>query len=169
VFVVVVRVYDRVSLSRSNWRPNLSRGASAAKPGALSLVPSAEPAALRQESWSDPGQFDVWRIGVRRTVLTHVAEFVANRCAAELDEAGVEVAGDILLNFLTGGKCLRDGQFRTALVSRDIIGQAKGMLRERFNIDAAEAFRLLTRLSQDSNTRVAQLAEQVVAGDHAPR
>ena len=78
-----------------------------AKPGALSLVPSAEPAALRQESWSDPGQFDVWRIGVRRTVLTHVAEFVAHRCAAELDEAGVAVAGDILLNFLTGGKCLR--------------------------------------------------------------
>jgi geranylgeranyl diphosphate synthase, type I len=78
-----------------------------AKPGALSLVPSAEPAALRQESWSDPGQFDVWRIGVRRRVLTHVAEFVANRCATELDEAGVEVAGDILRNFLTGGKCLR--------------------------------------------------------------
>ncbi len=78
-----------------------------AKPGALSLVPSTEPAALRQESWSDPGQFDAWRIGVRRTVLTHVAEFVANRCAAQLYEAGVEVAGDILLNFLTAGKCLR--------------------------------------------------------------
>lgn len=78
-----------------------------AKPGALSLVSSTEPAALRQESWSDPGQFDAWRIGVRRTVLTHVAEFVANRCAAELYEAGVEVAGDILLNFVTGGKCLR--------------------------------------------------------------
>jgi geranylgeranyl diphosphate synthase type I len=79
-----------------------------AKPGALSLVPSAEPASLPQESWSDPSQFDVWRIGVRRTVLTHVAEFVANRCAVRLDEAGVEVAAsDILLNFLTGGKCVR--------------------------------------------------------------
>jgi geranylgeranyl diphosphate synthase, type I len=78
-----------------------------AKPGALSLVPSAEPASLRQESWSDPSQFDVWRIGLRQNVLTHVAEFVANRCATELDKAGVEVAGDILLNFLTGGKCLR--------------------------------------------------------------
>ncbi|MBV8182876.1 MAG: polyprenyl synthetase family protein [Mycobacterium sp.] len=85
-------------------------GASVAKPvalGALSLAPSTEPVSLHQESWSDPGQFDVWRIGLRRTVLTHVAEFVANRCAADLDEAGVEVAGDILLNFLTGGKCLR--------------------------------------------------------------
>jgi geranylgeranyl diphosphate synthase, type I len=77
------------------------------KLGALSLVPSAESAAPRQENWSDPGQFDVWRIGVRRTVLTHVAEFVANQCAAELATAGIEVAGDILLNFLTGGKCVR--------------------------------------------------------------
>jgi len=73
----------------------------------LSLVPSAEPTELAQKSWSDLGRFDAWRIGVRRTVLTHVAEFVANRCAAELQQAGVEVAGDILMHFLTGGKCLR--------------------------------------------------------------
>ena len=73
----------------------------------LSLAPSAQPAELDQESWSDPAQFDVWRIGLRRKVLTHVTEFVADRCAAELDESGVEVAGDILVNFVTGGKCLR--------------------------------------------------------------
>jgi geranylgeranyl diphosphate synthase, type I len=78
-----------------------------AKLGALSLVPSEDPAAPRQQSWSDPAQFDEWRTGVRRTVLSHVAEFVTSRCAAELDEAGVEVAGDILLNFVNGGKCLR--------------------------------------------------------------
>ena len=30
----------------------------------------------------------------------------------------------------------RDQQFRSALVSRDIIGQAKGMLMERFDVDA---------------------------------
>ena len=35
----------------------------------------------------------------------------------------------------------RDQQFRSALVSRDIIGQAKGRLMERFDIDADEAFR----------------------------
>ncbi|MDT5168754.1 MAG: geranylgeranyl diphosphate synthase, type [Mycobacterium sp.] len=74
---------------------------------ALSLAPSAQPADLDQESWSDPAQFDVWRIGLRSKVLTHVTEFVANRCAAGLDESGVEVAGDILVNFVTGGKCLR--------------------------------------------------------------
>jgi geranylgeranyl diphosphate synthase, type I len=75
--------------------------------GALSLAPSAEPAALRQESWSESRRFDLWRIGLRRNVLSYVAEFVTTRCAAELDEAGIEVAGDILLNFIAGGKCLR--------------------------------------------------------------
>jgi len=74
---------------------------------ALSSAPSAQPCEPNQQSWSDPTQFDMWRIGLRRKVLTHVAEFVSERCAAELDESGVEVAGDILLKFVTGGKCLR--------------------------------------------------------------
>jgi len=60
----------------------------------------------------------------------------------------------------------RDQQFRTALVSRDIIGQAKGMLMEHLGIDAAVAFGLLKRFSQESNTPVAQVAQQVVDGDH---
>ena len=60
----------------------------------------------------------------------------------------------------------RDQQFRTALVSRDIIGQAKGMLMERFDIDAAAAFGLLKRVSQESNTPIAAIAQRVIAGDH---
>ena len=74
---------------------------------ALSSAPSAQTADLNQQSCSDRTQFDVWRIGLRRKVLTQVTEFVSERCAAELDESGVEVAGDILLTFVTGGKCLR--------------------------------------------------------------
>src|SRR5277367_3449134 len=102
-----------MSLSRTGWwRPDPSRGASVGEARLLSLVPPAQPvgldqASLDQEKWSDPGQFDVWRIGLRRKVLTHVTEFVAERSAVELDDSGVEVAGDILLNFVTGGKCLR--------------------------------------------------------------
>jgi hypothetical protein len=47
------------------------------------------------------------RGSLRRAVLTHIAEFVAEQCAAELGGAGVEVAGDILMEFVAGGKCLR--------------------------------------------------------------
>jgi hypothetical protein len=57
-------------------------------------------------------------------------------------------------------------QLRRALESRDIICQAKGMLMERFDIDAGAAFGLLTRLSQESNTRVALVAQTLVDLDH---
>lgn len=54
-------------------------------------------------------------------------------------------------------------QFQSALASRDTIGQAKGILMERFNIDATAAFDLLTRLSQESNVTVAQIARQLAS------
>jgi transcriptional regulator with GAF, ATPase, and Fis domain len=56
----------------------------------------------------------------------------------------------------------RDEQFRSALASRDIIGQAKGMLMERFKIDSVQAFELLKRLSQSSNTPLAEVARDIV-------
>jgi AmiR/NasT family two-component response regulator len=56
----------------------------------------------------------------------------------------------------------RDDQFRSALESRDIIGQAKGMLMERFHIDAVHAFELLKRLSQESNLQLVEVARQLV-------
>ncbi len=74
---------------------------------ALSLAPSAAPAELGKQTWSDPAQFEVWRIELRQKVLAQLGDFVAGRCAAELAESGVEVAGDILLDFVAGGKCLR--------------------------------------------------------------
>ncbi|MBV8965359.1 MAG: GAF and ANTAR domain-containing protein, partial [Mycobacteriaceae bacterium] len=63
----------------------------------------------------------------------------------------------------------RSEQFHGALASRDIIGQAKGMLMERFNITAVQAFDLLTKLSQNSNTPVAQIARRLVYADHPPQ
>jgi geranylgeranyl diphosphate synthase, type I len=74
---------------------------------ALSLVPVAKHETLTSGSWADPDHFDTWRSDMRRAVLRRVEEFVAERCAADLDGAGVEVAGDILMNFVSGGKCLR--------------------------------------------------------------
>lgn len=60
----------------------------------------------------------------------------------------------------------RQRQFRCALASRDIIGQAKGRLMERFHVDAAAAFQLIKRLSQESNTAVAEIAQRLVEADH---
>ncbi|MEW5810856.1 MAG: GAF and ANTAR domain-containing protein [Actinomycetota bacterium] len=56
----------------------------------------------------------------------------------------------------------RQQQFRNALASRDLIGQAKGILMERFGVDAVAAFELLRRLSQDSNTKLVDVAERLI-------
>jgi transcriptional regulator with GAF, ATPase, and Fis domain len=53
-------------------------------------------------------------------------------------------------------------QFQSALASRDIIGQANGMIMERFSVDAVRAFDLLKKLSQDSNTPVASICARLV-------
>ncbi|WP_134147986.1 GAF and ANTAR domain-containing protein [Mycobacteroides salmoniphilum] len=56
----------------------------------------------------------------------------------------------------------RESQWVSALASRDIIGQAKGMLMERFNIGAAQAFTLIRQLSQESNTKLVDVARAIV-------
>ncbi|PZU02974.1 MAG: antitermination regulator [Gordonia sp. (in: high G+C Gram-positive bacteria)] len=53
-----------------------------------------------------------------------------------------------------------------ALESRDLIGQAKGMLMERFAIDAAQAFGVLRELSQDTNVPVVDICGRLVNADH---
>lgn len=54
-----------------------------------------------------PEDQESWRAGLRRAVLSHVTRFVSSRCADALGPCGVDVAGDILLEFVDGGKCLR--------------------------------------------------------------
>ena len=57
----------------------------------------------------------------------------------------------------------RDEQFKRALSSRDVIGQAKGMIMERYDVDAVQAFELLRKLSQDSNVPLIRVATELVA------
>lgn len=56
-----------------------------------------------------------------------------------------------------------EAQFDAALSSRDVIGQAKGIIMERFQVNSTAAFNLLTRLSQESNTKLVDIARSLVA------
>ncbi|WP_085095375.1 GAF and ANTAR domain-containing protein [Mycobacterium paraense] len=56
----------------------------------------------------------------------------------------------------------RERQFKAALATRDVIGQAKGMIMERFGVDAARAFAMLTAISQQTNTPLRELATRLV-------
>jgi len=53
-------------------------------------------------------------------------------------------------------------QLESALSTRDRIGQAKRIIMERFSVDDVRAFEMLRRLSQDSNTRLIDVAQRVI-------
>jgi transcriptional regulator with GAF, ATPase, and Fis domain len=57
---------------------------------------------------------------------------------------------------------------REALVARDVIGQAKGILMATRNVDADGAFGLLVRASQSQNTKLRKLAEEVARTRQLP-
>lgn len=57
---------------------------------------------------------------------------------------------------------LEVAQLREALQSRDVIGQAKGILMERRGISADEAFGVLRSASQSLNVKLAQIAQTLV-------
>ena len=42
------------------------------------------------------------------------------------------------------------------------IGQAKGIIMERFNVDDVRAFEMLRELSQNTNTRLIDIALRVI-------
>ena len=53
---------------------------------------------------------------------------------------------------------------RRALETRSIIGQAHGILMERYHLDSDAAFALLKRLSSMNELKVSRISEQLVAG-----
>jgi GAF domain-containing protein len=63
----------------------------------------------------------------------------------------------------------RDEQFKRALASRDTIGQAKGMIMERYAVDAVQAFAVLRKVSQDSNVPLIQIASELITTAGSPQ
>lgn len=56
----------------------------------------------------------------------------------------------------------------TALVNRTIIGQAEGILMERFGIDGDRAFHVLRRVSSHTNLKLAQVATELIETRQLP-
>ncbi|MGY1621711.1 ANTAR domain-containing protein [Geodermatophilus sp. SYSU D00965] len=48
-----------------------------------------------------------------------------------------------------------------AITSRDVIGQAKGILMERYELNADQAFPVLARVSQQTNRRLVDIADEL--------
>jgi AmiR/NasT family two-component response regulator len=57
---------------------------------------------------------------------------------------------------------------RTAMMSRAVIEQAKGILMERHKIKEDEAYTILTHASQRTNTKLRDVADKLVRTGAAP-
>ncbi|MBV9594925.1 MAG: GAF and ANTAR domain-containing protein [Actinobacteria bacterium] len=57
---------------------------------------------------------------------------------------------------------------RTALRNRDVIGQAKGILMERFRLNEAQAFDLLVLASQRTHCKLNEIADELAATGALP-
>jgi GAF domain-containing protein len=89
-------------------------------------------------------------------------------------------AHDIALLFAAqGGTAMRNAalyrqcremvsNLHTALESRAVIEQAKGILQAAIGVPAEEAFRLMRRVSQNTNRRVRDISADLVAGRIEP-
>jgi GAF domain-containing protein len=113
----------------------------------------------------------VCELGVRSSISFKL--YTGDRSAGALNvfsrqphafDADSEMIGSILAAHAAAAiLASRDSQqLQAALLSRDLIGQAKGILMERFKVDAVGAFDMLRKLSQQMNVRLAEVAERVV-------
>src|SRR5215210_613583 len=95
----------------------------------------------------------------------------ANAFDDESEQVGLLFASHAAVAFAGVRK---EAQLAKAVVSRDLIGQAKGILMERYNVSGERAFLVLTRISQNTQRKLHDIAaelvhERTVPGIPAPR
>lgn len=137
-----VRVPDMTTERR--WPEFASRAADAGARGMLSLqlfVSGNDLGALNLYS-DEPGAFDDKSEHVGLMFASHAAiAYAAIRRQTELNEA---------------------------VASRLVIGQALGMLMERYDLDEEQAFAVLVRASQNANVRLREVAREMVTTRQLP-
>lgn len=85
--------------------------------------------------------------------------FEPNAFDSEAETIGTVLAAHAAAAILAS----REGEeLQSALSTRDRIGQAKGIIMERYGVDDVRAFDMLRRLSQDTNTRLIDVAQRVI-------
>lgn len=92
---------------------------------------------------SDPGAFDDADVAVAHIFSRHAAVAIASAHEHE----GLKIAVD----------------------ARKLVGQAQGILMERFDLDADQAFEFLRRHSQDHNIKLRVVAEWVIENRRSHR
>lgn len=104
------------------------------------------------ENHTNPGSFNLYSLdpGAFDGATEQLGMLLASH-------AGLAIAG-----------AQRRRHFDAALASRDTVGQAKGVLMERYKISADEAFEVLVRASSRSNRKVHDIAALVAETGEDP-
>lgn len=113
--------------------------------------------------------FDSWHTGVRQSALAQVADFVDTRAVPQLERTGIDVAPEVLTEFVDGGKCLRSTFMYLGWLCG---GQPDGAaLRAAAGLEMLHAFALLQDdVMDDSPLRRGRPAAHVrFAGWHRDR
>jgi len=85
--------------------------------------------------------------------------------SAEDESIGVVFASHAAIA-LAGAQ--QEERMRTAMGTRELIGQAQGILMERFKITGDAAFQVLVRASSHTNRKVADIAEELTTTGDLP-
>ena len=102
--------------------------------------------------------FQMWIAGETMGALNVYAE-TPNAFGPQTREIGLVFAAH---SSVAWNAARRDEQFKKALASRDVIGQAKGMLMERYGVNAIQAFDLLAQAVAGLEHALIQIAADLV-------
>jgi GAF domain-containing protein len=83
---------------------------------------------------------------------------VPNAFTEESEYVGLLVASHAAVAFADAQKL---HQFQDAIATRDLIGQAKGILMERYGITSGQAFIMLVEVSTDTNVKLLAVADEL--------
>lgn len=102
-----------------------------------------------------------------RGVYGTLSLYGAGRGAFDADDLATAqaLAGHLAVAMAAGREI--DGM-GVALQSRTVIGQAEGMVMERLGVDADQALAYLKRVSSHTNTKLVQVAQQIVLSRELP-
>ncbi|MDO9380815.1 MAG: GAF and ANTAR domain-containing protein [Nocardioidaceae bacterium] len=107
------------------------------------------------------------RVPVDRQVVGAINLYGTEKRDFDLDDlaAAYLVAGQVGLALASA---LRIEHLRTAVESRTVIGQAQGIVMQRYGLDAETAWRSMTRVSQHRNVKVREVSELIVRDRELP-
>jgi GAF domain-containing protein len=124
----------------------------------------------REQRWPNYSA-EVLKLGLRSALSFKL--YTTNRNAGALNifafepnafDAEDEAVGSVLAAHAAAAiLASRQGdQLQSALSNRDVIGQAKGVIMERYKVDAIRAFEMLRELSQSANEKLVDVAARVI-------